>query len=352
MNTAPGRSAAAPIMYITVAARLFWGMAVDCPSVHNAAWMCPIAGFLLALPFLLSCVCAARLGGDSPINNLASRCPAAVTRVCCMVLALLLLLDCAVNMRMLAGTANVLALGSLPIGVLLIPLAAVAAVSVLLGMDAAGNSALIWIRLLPLPLIVLIAAQAGSWEPGWLTPIMGDGIRRILSGGVYCSGGVALLTVPFLVAVPDRSRRSPILYIMLGALTASLLLAILQMLCPPLTTILLSRSSRTELILNNGRVQLSMQLLLIVLWYGALTHLVSAEASAAACILRKLLPKLPCWSLAASVALLCFILACLPISTPDECVRIFNWYYPLTGAALAALLVGAARTRRSKPCIE
>lgn len=352
MHNQPARSAAAPMLFITVAARLFWGMAVDCPTVHNAAWMCPLTGFLIALPFLLCCASAARLGNDSPLNNLAAHCPAAVTSLSLILLALLLLLDCAVNMRMLAGTANVLALGSLSIGALLIPLAAIAAASALLGMDAAGNSALLWLRLLPLPLLVLLITQAGSWEPGWLTPILGDGPRRILSGGVYCSGGIALLAFPFLVSTPDRSRRSPILYIALGAVAASLLLLVLQMLCPPLTTILLSRSSRTELILNNGRVRLSMQLLLIVLWYGALTHLVSVEASSVACALGKLLPKAPRWSLAAAITLLCFILACLPISTPDECVRIFNWYYPLAGIALITLLVGAACKGRKKPCAK
>lgn len=352
MNTQPGRSSAAAIMYITVAARLFWGMAVDCPIVHNAAWICPLAGFLIALPFLLCCNSAARLGNDSPINNLAVRCPAAVSRAGMSMLSLLLLLDCAVNMRMLAGTANVLALGSLPISVLLIPLAAVAAASVLLGMDAAGNSALVWLRLLPLPMLVLLLAQAGSWETGWLTPILGDGLRRIASGGVYCSGAVALLAVPFLVAVPDRCRRSPILFAALGAATASLLLLVLQMLCPPLTTILLSRSSRSELILNNGRIQLSMQLLLIVLWYGAITNLVSVEASAAASAIERMLPKLPRWSLAACITILCFVLACLPISTPDECVHIFNWYYPLAAAALIAMLIGAASKGRKKPCAE
>lgn len=352
MHTQPGRSAAAPIMYITIAARLFWGMAVDCPIVHNAAWMCPLAGFVIALPFLLCCNCAARLGSDFPVNNLAARCPAAVSQTSLGLLALLLLLDCAVNMRMLAGTANVLALGSLPISVLLIPLAAVAAVSVLLGMDAAGSSALLWLRLLPLPMLVLLLVQAGSWHAGWLTPILGDGLRRIASGSVYCSGGVALLAVPYLMAVPDRCRRSPILFAALGAVTASLLLAVVQMLCPPLTTILLSRSSRSELILNNGRVQLSMQLLLIVLWYGAITNLVSVEASAAASAIERLLPKLPRWSLAAGITIICFMLACLPISTPDECVHIFNWYYPLAGAALIALLIGAAGKGRKKPCAE
>lgn len=352
MNTQPGRSSAAPILYITVAARLLWGMAVDCPSVHNAAWICPLIGLLITLPFILACTSAAGLGNDSPVNNLAARCPAPIFSLSLAIFAILLLLDCAVNMRMLAGTANVLALGNLPIGVLLIPLAAIAAVSVLLGMDAAGNSARIWLHLLPLPLLVLLIAQAGSCEPGWLTPVLGDGLRRILSGGVYCGGGIALLCFPFLVSVPDRNRRSPILYLALAVLTSSLLLAVLQMLCPPLTTILLSRSSRTELILNNGRVRLSMQLLLIILWYGALTHLVSAEASAAACAISRLLPKAPRWSLAACVGLLCFILACLPISTPDQCVHIFNWYYPLAGIALILPLSFAFRKWRKDPCAD
>ena len=266
MKNIPGRSSAAWMIVLSLTIRLFRIAAVDFPDAGSAAWLCPLVGLLFALPLVLACSRAARLSSDSPISNLCSRCPAPAMCVVQLLLFALLLLDCASNMRLLAGTANVLALGSTPLPLLLLPLALLLGISVYLGADAAGSSALIFLRILPFLGAAVIAVQFSSYEPGWLTPALGSGIKEIAQCGLCCSGAIALLILPWFFSVPDRNKRSsPFLYLLFAALAASAMLALQQMLAPAQLSVPLSRSSRIELILSNGRTSLSIQMLMMLL---------------------------------------------------------------------------------------
>ena len=334
---APGRGPAAAMLLLSVTMRLFWGVAADHPSIANAAWICPLAGLVIYLPFYLAVNRAEKLGGDSAWGNLANIAPKPVMHAAELIFSLLLLFDCASSMRLMANTANLLALGDVSIILLLIPLAALLAADVLIGAEAVGSSARLWLRVVPLLFVVMFIVQAQVYNPSWLTPLLGSGVQSILGGGFYSAGCLALLTLPWMIALPDRNKKPAILYIGLAALAAAILLAAQAMLCPPFDGMELSRTGRVKLILSNGRAALSLQMLLVVLWYGGLMHLIGTEAVTAACYLRRIIPRAPQWSFAAGEALLTIIAASSGLTT--ECTA--RLFYPWMFACLGALLIVA-----------
>ena len=70
MKYAPGRSAMLPLMFLAIVTRLFCAMAVEYSGAHNAAWICPLIGLILYLPFAFALQRAAAIGNDSAWGNL------------------------------------------------------------------------------------------------------------------------------------------------------------------------------------------------------------------------------------------------------------------------------------------
>ena len=95
---------------------------------------------------------------------------------------------------------------------------------------------------------------------------------------------------------------------------------------------------------------ISLQLVYLVLWYGGLLHLISMEAVAAACIVRRLIPGMRLWLVALIEALAVFLAA------ENAAVQAFIhgnasvWLYPAVGLlmiltlAIAGLSKGDGRT--------
>lgn len=350
MKNTPGRSAAAPMIFLALAARLFLGMGADFPVAHNASWLCPIVGFGIYLPFGLAVKRLDGLGNDSGWGNLTACAPRAVLHITEAIFATALLFDCAVSMRIMANSASALALGEFPVFVLLLPLALMVFVSVFYGADAAGNSARIWLRMLPFFITIMIVVQWKAYELSWLTPFLGSGAGNILSGGIYCAGSMALLTLPWLVSVPDRNKNGHLRYVLLAAIAASGLLALLQMLTPPMIGVDLTRTARTLDILSNGRVALGIQIVMIALWYGGLMHVIAVEAVTAACFVNRILPKAPQWALAAGEAFICFIAAVTTFATAIECVVAFRLMYAAVGGMLTGAMLFGLKGREERKC--
>lgn len=350
MNYAPGRSAAGPMILIAIAVRIYWGIAADHSNVPNAAWMCPLIALILFLPFCLAEGRMRALGNSSPWANLSARIPKPLKWLAEAAFVLLLIYDCALSMRLMAYSANLLALGEVAIILLLFPLAILLAAAVLIGPDALGSCARLWLRIVPLLLAVVFIVQVQVYNPAWLTPILGGGIANIADGGLYCGGCIALLFLPWLTAVPDRCKQSPLIYIAIPAIVAAAMLACTQMLCPPIEGMELSRIGRIKLILSNGRAALSLQMLLVVLWYGALLQLMSVEAVTAATFLNSMIPKAPRWSLAAGEALLAIIAASSSITAQNYSSMLFGWVYAAIAGILAILMICACLKKGEKPC--
>ena len=152
---------------------------------------------------------------------------------------------------------------------------------------------------------------------------------------------MALLSLPWLFAVPDRARFGPVLWGSAACLLAALQLLGLQMLSPTFVGTELLRPARMEILLNNGRVAISLQFVYLIAWYGGLLHLLSAEAVTAACIVKRLLPGLKPWIVALPEAVGVFLLS------GSERIQAFlagtagAWLFPLIGLLLLISMAAA-----------
>lgn len=346
----PGRSAAIPMIYTVCAARVFWGVAIDYPDAMNASWIAAIAALILILPLAFAVRQAAECTNASPWENIVSGIPKPVSRAAAAVFVFALLFDCSVNMRLMASTANIMALSDIPLAALMLPVALLIAYSVKCGASGLGYSTRIYLLCLPLLMIVVCVAQFDKFRTGWLFPILGGGTAAIADTAQVCAGWGALACLISLVTLPDRSRHGSMRAILFGTLTAALLLMALKMLCPPLTGANLTRAARAELIFSNGRVALSLQMILAVLWYGSLLFLLTAEAATAACYVRIVLPgsKPAITGLMLGAA----AMACAVTLAKDPAVcRAFNRWLFIGLGGMIALTMGVGRLcGRAKRC--
>ena len=343
-----GRGAAIPLIATAMIMRMYWGLSLDFPYPLNAAWLCPLVGLVIYLPFAFALRQTAVMGNSSPWENLSHRAPDAAMNVVAVGFALLLIYDAAATVQLTALSSNVLALNDVSPTLLILPLALVILCMVRLGADALGNSARLWLRVLPVFLIVILLVQYRNYRFGWITPILGGGTASILSGGVYCAGCMVLLSLPWLLALPDRYGGRLLPWVALSAVAAALLMLSQQLLIPAMTGVELNTSARIDLILNNGRMTLSPQIILDVLWFGNMLYLISAEAVTAAEFLRTIQPKTPIWPLAAAVALIVgFAAAKGGVWLRANPTFVCN-LFAIIGAALALLLLLAIFRKRGR----
>ena len=344
----PGRSAALPLIGTAMTMRMYWGLSLDFPYPLNASWLCPILGLIIYLPFAFALRQAAELGNSSPWENLSRRAPAPLMNVAAAGFALLLIYDAAATVQLLALSSNVLALNDVSPILLILPLALVILCVVKLGADAMGNSARLWLHVLPVFLIVILIVQSKSYRIGWITPILGGGAPSILSGGVYCAGCMALLSLPWLIALPDRREGKLLPCAALSAAAAALLVMSQQMLIPAMMGTSLNTAARIDLILNNGRMTLSPQIIIDILWFGNMLYLISAESVIAAEYLRMPLPQIPIWPLAALVALSVGASAALNGAWLRANPAVMCNLFAVIGAALALILLIAIFRKRGR----
>lgn len=298
MTDLPGRSAASALVAAALGMRMFWGLAVDFPFAMNASWLCPLLGLVIYLPLGFAINQAAGMGPGSVWNNLTKAVPAWIAHGLEGLLALLLVYDASVAVRLLASSSNLIALNNVTVHILVFPLTLVVAAVILLGGDAAGNSARMWLKILPLFALILLVVQAKSFRVGWITPILGGGLSSIINGGIYCAGCLSLASLSWVIAVPDRNKRGILAYAVFASLVVSLLVLALHMSFPAMINIPFTRAARIELVLSNGRMSLSPQLLLDILWFGSLLQLISAEVVTAAAYLQTACKRLRRWWIA------------------------------------------------------
>ena len=344
----PGRSAALPLIGTAMTMRIYWGLSLDFPYPLNAAWLCPIIGLIIYLPFAFALRQASALGNSSPWENLSRHAPAPVMGIVAAGFAMLLVYDAATAVRLMALSSNVLALNDVSPLLLILPLALVILYAVKLGADAMGNSARLWLRGLPVFLIVILIVQSQNYRMGWITPILGGGTASILSGGVYCAGCMALLSLPWFIALPDRRHGELVPCVAISAVAAALLMLTQQLLIPVMMGTPLNTAARIDLILNNGRMTLSPQIIVDVLWFGNMLYLISAEAVTAAEYARMIFPKVPIWPLAAFTALAICAAAAQNIALLQANAAVMCNLFAIIGAAFALILLIAIFRKRGK----
>ena len=346
----PGRGAAASMMYIACTARVFWGVAVDYTDAMNASWIAALAALVLILPLSFAVRQAAELSSASPWENMARGVPKIIANVFSALFIAVLIFDCAVNMRLLASTANIMALSDIPIAALMLPIALLIAYSVKCGASGVGYSARIYLLCMPLLLIVVFIVEFKAYRIGWLFPILGGGARAIANTAQVCAGWGALICLTSMVSLPDRKRHVLMRAILLAMITAAILLLALRMLYPSLTGAQITRATRADMIFSNGRVALSLQMILTILWYGSILYLLSAEAVTAACYVKIALPK----SRPAITGLLLGAAALIfgvTLAGNQAVCRSFNrWLFIALGGIIALTMALGCIFRRGKAC--
>lgn len=339
MNSAYGRSSAAAMVFAGIAMRIFCGMGIEYAAAYNASWLCPVAGLALSLPFALNIRLAGRMGNDSPWNNLSARSPKWLSGCLTVLFAAALLYDCAIILRLTASTANFVSLNDVSLPWLTLPLLLTAFAVACLPADTEGNNVRIWLLLLPILLIIVAAVQFRSYNPSWLTPILGGGLSAIAQGGLQCGGWTALLFLPWLTAVPDRKKNNPLRPGILAVCAASVLLIALQMLCPALVETNLSEIARGEIILSNNRVSHILQMFLTLLWFGSLLHLICIEISAAVSFVLNKINQMPRWAAAAVCTTTAGIISISDLVRNSITGKVYIYQFIIIGAGFALIMI-------------
>lgn len=298
---------------VAVTARLFMGLVVDAPTTQNGAWLCPLIGGLLAAPlvFLLS------RKDMSPVLYVP--------------VGALVLVDAASVLAATSRSAGYLALDRSPALLLSLPVAIAVLWCLWRGGDAVGYAAMIWARVALALLAGVILLQVPCFHTAWLSPVLGEGWRAILDGGVKAAGWT--VAASSVLALPEKKESdSRVLPSLLCAVsTASLLILLRCMLAP--TQLRSAWLNRLDALLCNGREPLYLQLPLIVLWFAGHFHLLVCELFAAAGCVKRLSGRLNdrlCALIAVSLVLMLSRLATLG----EWMERISSWSFAAIGIAM------------------
>ena len=280
------REPACAAVFIAAAARVFTGVTISL-SIHNGAWLAVLLGGLLALPGLLGLWSAPSVHA---FNAGPVRIPAQAFFL------LVTLLDCVHLLRCLTDSASYLALDQLPPVTLLLPLGAAILWCVFRNGDAIGYSAEVWLRILPLFLLIVLVLQFRSLRPAWLFPLTEGGFKALFSAGLRVSAWQLIPAAGYLLTEASEEsddRLSPLRTGITATAAAASLVVLWQMmvprlLCPYAET----RIGRLDVLLTNGRAPLYMQFPLILVWFVGLLQTLCFEAFTAAALLQRLLPGL------------------------------------------------------------
>ena len=339
------RRQARPAACAAIVARCFYGLSVEGGQLHNGAWLCAIAGALLAAP-LIQCMRALR--GHSGKRVFA--------RLLAAALIVVNVFDCAEILAVAARSAGFLALERSPAWVLTLPVAIAALLAILRGGDAIGSAAAVSLRAAALLVAVVALMQLHALRPRWLFPLLGSGAPALLEGSFKAAGWTGSICGLFLLesdeanpTVPHSVRNYAFLAVAVNL--CSVLIALRLMMSPTIrpgadNTWLI----RLDTLLTNGRAGLYVQLPMIVMWYAGLLHLVACEGFIASSLLQRLAPGLDgrlcaLSSVAAITALSIARPAFLAAANASHA-----WIYAVIAVLGALALVEGAAKGGASPC--
>ncbi len=275
MRLKMSRAAASAGLIAALTSRLFYGLTLDVADAANAGWLAALVGLALSLPAVwLIC----RLG---PVSRRALALPLLVA----------LALDAARAVECAAYSESCLAFNHIAPALLTLPLLAAILRCAWLGGDALGGAARIWIRLFAVLILIVILYQLPYYNAGWLRPWLGAGAGGVLRAGVRAAGWIALLTGGAAGLCGEARFKDLLPGVVLSAAVAAALVALRQMMAPAFTAEAVTRFTRIDTLLTNGRAPMYLQLPMIVAWFGGMLHLMCFESVAACALIRRLLPN-------------------------------------------------------------
>ena len=328
------RSAAWPAAFCAVSSGVFLTLSLGDGATHNGAWIAALLSALPTLPWLT--------GLDALRSSLNGRAG--------IPLKVALLIGCAWNgavvLSFVTRSADYLTLNHVPAAVIALPLVLALLWCLWRNGDALGWFALLWTRVFPAFMLLVLLLQLRHYRPAWLCPLFGDGWRTLLKSGAMATG--AYVPAGALLLVSDAPKHGKVARAsavsIRGAVVAAALLALWLMMTPTV------RSGdtwlyRLDTLLTNGRAPLYLQLPMIVLWFISLAQLLSCACFAAAALLQRLVSKLDGRICAVIVVLVCALAAWYGMAEIHP--GALAWLF-VVAAALTAF--GAGRMRGEQTC--
>ncbi len=332
------RSASIPAAFVGVTVRLFFDLALDGGTIHNGAWIAALLGALPSIPYLL-CLDAVR-------SNRSAATP----------LRLMLLsvtaLDAAHVLTIVVRAAGCLTLEYVPARYLALPLALAVLWCVWRNGDAVGYAAILWIRVFPALLLLVVALQMRHYNAQWLLPLFGNGFRDIIRGAARTPGWFVPATAIYFSA--DRSDddyggRPSIARLFFAPVVAALLL-VLRLMMVPTGLYGLTWIARLDALLTNGRAALYLQLPMILAFFISAFHLLTCECFAASALLQRLMPALDGRLCAAIVTIACTGM-CMSGITAIAVEFTAPWLFIVVGMTVAlSALLQRDRKGGERPC--
>ena len=325
MRLEMSRTAASASLIAALTSRLFYGLTLETADAANAGWMAALLGLALSLP---------------PVW-LMGRLRPPVRRVLALPLLFGVVLDAACAVECTAYSESCLAFNHVAPAFLMLPLLAAILRCAWLGGDALGGAARIWIRLFAALMLIVILYQLPYYNAGWLMPWFGAGAGGILRAGVRAAGWNVLLAGSAAgICREEMGFKRLLRGLLVSTAVAAGLVALRQMMAPAFTSEAVTRFTRIDTLLTNGRAPLYLQLPMIVAWFGGMLHLMCFESVAACALTRRLLPNV---SKAACMALGLAAVFALALFRAPRAVPFLRFtpylYHVLTATALTLWLV-------------
>ena len=332
------RIASIPAAFVGATIRIFLDLALDGGTIHNGAWIAALLSALPSIPYLLC------LDAVQPDKRMA------------IPLRFMLLsvtaLDAAHVLSICVRAAGCLTLDYVPAHFLALPLALAVLWCVWRNGDAVGYAAILWIRVFPVLLLLVVTLQMRHYNARWLLPLLGNGFPDIIRSGVRASGWFIPATAIYYVTdrSGDKSGRRPLNAWLSFAPAVAALLLILRLMMAPAGLYGLTWEARLDALLTNGRAPLYLQLPMMLVFFFSAFHLLTCECFAASALLQRLAPALDGRLCAAVVTVACTGLS-LSGFTVTAVDFIAPWLYVAVAAtaALSSLLQGAPKGGE-RPC--
>ena len=216
---------------VAVSSRFLMGIFLDMPWLYNAAWLSALGATLLCAPLGLLIDRFARANdARSALEALEAHSGRLLTRCVSMLFCLICAYETAVTARVLSNTVRHVALSESSALSLLLPLLLAAMLAACLNGQAVGSAARVWLKFVPVLLLIVVLIQAKSYRLQWLFPLLGPGLETLADGAVGGAGWLSLFALLWLCAQRDEgapSRSGALLPMLATGAACALLLALL-----------------------------------------------------------------------------------------------------------------------------
>ena len=176
MRLSISRNAAFSAAFVAAVTRVFLNLSLDGDAPHNGIWIAALLGAVPAIPYLL-CLDAVRKSstGVTPVR-----------KALMLILLLITALDAARVLSIFTRASGYLALEFVSPLWLTLPVALAILWCMWRNGDAVGYAAMLWTKVFPALMLVVILLQLRHYHAEWLRPLLGNRNRvgrRCLFGG-------------------------------------------------------------------------------------------------------------------------------------------------------------------------